>query len=274
MELLDIWRAHMTAQGLSHRTITERVDTIRRLQEHTDCDLHALTEDHIIAYLGRPGTTAITKATYHASIRAFCKWMVRSRRRADDPTVMMIAPRRPKGQPRPIHATSLEALLNACNRRRTRTYVILAAYTGLRVHEIAKLRGDDIDPYSGVLTVRGKGGKIAQLPLHPAVLDEARHYPSMGWWFPSYRPDDQGPVGPHAVSKAIRDAMHRAGFHAKPHQLRHYFATELLQAGVDIRVVQTLMRHESTATTEIYTRVDVRQQQDAIARLTLPRLAA
>lgn len=138
------------------------------------------------------------------------------------------------------------------------------------MHEIAKIRGEDIDPYTHVLTVIGKGGKVAQIPLHEILVEEARHYPREGFWFPAYRAQTTAShVHAHAVSAAIGHAMTRAGFRGKPHQLRHFYGTELVRAGVHMRVVQSLMRHESSATTAIYTEVDFTQLQDGIALLKL-----
>jgi site-specific recombinase XerD len=61
--------------------------------------------------------------------------------------------------------------------------------------------------------------------------------------------------------------MHRLGVPGSGHQLRHWFASSLLENGVDVRVVQTLMRHASLATTAIYTRVSKTMQREALAHL-------
>jgi integrase len=68
---------------------------------------------------------------------------------------------------------------------RPRTYVLLGAYAGLRVHEIAKVRGEDVDTDAMTLRVHGKGGVEAVLPLHPLIATISRGYPDRGWWFPS-----------------------------------------------------------------------------------------
>jgi site-specific recombinase XerD len=161
--------------------------------------------------------------------------------------------------------SQLDAMLRVANRRRTRAYIQLGALAGLRVHEIAKIHGRDIDPYTGALTVVGKGGKVAVIPLHDDLLALARENPSDAYWFPSYT--RAGHVSSHAVSAAIRGAMIRAGFVGKPHQLRHFYGTELVRAEVNLRVVQQLMRHESPASTAIYTDVDYDQLRDGIDRL-------
>lgn len=256
----------MQAQGLSERTIGERISTIRCLLEHAHTTPFDLAPEHIQTYLARKLSPA-TRATYHASIRAFCAWMQRTRERPDNPADQTPRPRRPKSRPRPIATTQLDALLEAANRRRTRTYILLAAFAGLRVHEIAKIHGRDIDPYTNVLTVVGKGGKVAQVPLHDELLEEVAHYPRDAYWFPAYTATKAPHVTATAVSQAVSGAMERAGFNGKPHQLRHFYGTELVRAGVNLRVVQTLMRHESPATTAIYTEVDFDQLRDGIAAL-------
>lgn len=272
--IIEAWVLWMTAQGLSGRTITERTATIRHLLTRQSATPLGLTPDDIQSYLARP-MSAATRATYHASIRAFCAWMQRTRVREDNPADQTPRPRRPKSRPRPIEATQLEALIGVANRRRTRTYILLGALAGLRVHEIAKIRGEDIDPYTGVLTVVGKGGKVAAVPLHERLLEEARQYPTSGYWFPAYAKEGGSlpHVRSHAVSKAIHDAMQRAGFQGKPHQLRHFYGTALVRAQVHMRVVQELMRHESPATTAIYTEVDFGQLREGIASLDI-RIAA
>lgn len=150
--------------------------------------------------------------------------------------------------------------------------VLLAALAGLRVHEIAKVHGHDLDLEQGTLRVIGKGAKDALIPLHEVLIHEALMYPRDDWWFPAY----SGPcphVGRQAVSKTIAAAMHRAGVESTPHALRHWYGTSLLERGVDIRIVQELMRHSSLQSTQIYTKVSGTQRQIAIGKLELPGVA-
>jgi site-specific recombinase XerD len=266
---LDEWRLWMTAQGLSERTINERTSTIRSMLTGAGSSALTLTPEQIQTYLARPMSPA-TRATYHASIRAYCAWMQRTGIRPDNPADQTPRPRRPKSKPRPITQSQLDAMLRLANRRRTRAYILLAALAGLRVHEIAKIRTEDIDPYTGVLTVVGKGGKVGVVPLHDELLELAKDQPAAGYWFPAYTRD--GHVSSRAVSAAIHGVMVRARVSGKPHSLRHFYGTELVRADVNLRVVQQLMRHESPASTAIYTDVDYDQLRDGIDRLR--RLAA
>lgn len=269
MSILDDWKSWQQAQGLSYRTITERLATMRHLEHEAGVELLSVTPAHVIAYCSRPGLAPSSRASYHATIRAFYAWALRTGRIAQDPTEQTPRPKRPKSLPRPIQTQHVSALLRVVNRRRTGMMVVLATYAGLRVHEIAKFKGEDLDRIGQTITVTGKGGKTAMIPAHEVVLEYAEEFPLFDHWFPAYNGAEH--VTPHAVSDAIRRAMRRAGFAGQPHQLRHYYATELLEHGVDVRIVRDLMRHESIATTELYTRVSLRQMVAGIA--ALPRAA-
>lgn len=146
--------------------------------------------------------------------------------------------------------------------------VLLAALAGLRVHEIAKVRGDDFDLERGTLTVVGKGNKRATIPLHPILLDLVPTMPA-GYWFTHWETPDE-PISGKSCGQAISRAMQRAGVEATAHQLRHWYGTSLLESGADLRTVQELMRHESLATTQVYTRVTSERRRAAIHALNLP----
>ena len=146
--------------------------------------------------------------------------------------------------------------------------ILLATYAGLRVHEVAKFSGSDIDWDNMSMVVEGKGGKTAYLPVHPAIAAEASRFPVQGPWFPAY--GHKGTVSAKAVSKAIKSAMTRAGVTGKPHMLRHYYASAMLRNGANLRVVQQLMRHESVATTQIYTLVTSDEMRKAVNTLQSP----
>lgn len=275
---LDQWAAWQRGQGLSERTIKDRRDTVLLLATHAGVDVLDLTSDHIIAFCGRPELSQSSRSSYHASIRAFFKWALRVEIVTEDPTLHTPRPRRPKGLPRPVQTAHVSVLLAAATRKRTKAMITLATYAGLRVHEVAKFRGEDLDRIGGIITVTGKGGKTAILPAHDAILALAADFPARGYWFPAYASQTDAPhIDSKQVSRAISHAMRRAGFAGKAHQLRHYYATELLDNGVDVRVVKDLMRHESLATTEIYTQVSMKRMREGIAQLptvTPMRLAA
>lgn len=270
LEELSEWGLWQRAAGLSERTIMERRATLEHMVKVTGCTLSGFTTRDIVAYLGRPKLAPSSKHSYYVSIRAYCTWAMLVGLREDDPSAKAPKPKRPKATPRPQSADDMRRILAVDMRAKTRMMVLLAAAQGLRVHEIAKVSGDDFQ--DGVMMVTGKGGKTAMLPVHEAVADLAGGFPRRGWWFPSPAHPDR-PVQPAAVRAAIYRVMERAGVTGHPHRLRHWYGTTLLQKGVDLRTVQELMRHESVASTQIYTLVTDERRAAGLAKLTLPTAA-
>ena len=226
----------------------------------------------VMRLLGREGLAPATRATYSGALRAFFRWCTTMELREDDPMDKAPRVRVPKGGPRPITTEQMGRLLAVLNRRRTRAMVYLMVFAGLRVHEVAKLRAEDCDLQAGTLTVTGKGGKTAILPMHPELVRLAHDMPQTGPWFPTYA-GGRSHIAPGSVTKVVGAAMERAGFHATAHQLRHWYGSELVARGVDLRTVQTLLRHENLGTTEIYTAVPDGARRAGVDRLELPAAA-
>ena len=268
--MLDDWILWQRARGLSEKTITERVRVIRRFSNAAE-----LTAVDIDQFLANPVLARSSRATYHGAIRAWHRWLVRTQRRPDDPTLIATPPKVPRGQPRPIANEHLTVLLASRLHRRTRCMVLLAAYAGLRVSEIAAIRGEDVDTIVNSISILGKGGKRRHVPLHPLLQRAAQSMPPRTWWFPSWTGNRRyragGPMLANSVSACISRAMDRAGIPGTPHALRHWFGSALRESGVDSLVIKELMGHESLATTAIYVRVPVKQRIEAVD--SLPDLA-
>lgn len=262
-EALALWRAWQEAQGLSERSIAERASCVERYARFSGEEPLGFTAASITRYIGRPGLKPRTRWAYRQHLAAYSAFLVAAKLRPDSPVGDVPAVRKPTGTPRPVESHELSSVL-ARVEGPSRMMVLLAAYAGLRVHEIAKVQGLDLDVEAATLTVLGKGGKERILPVHPAILAEAANYPPRDWWFPAR---EGGPVSRQAVSMAVRRALAGVGSRATPHQLRHWFATALLEAGADIRVVQELMGHASLQSTQVYTRVSPHQRVAAVGNL-------
>jgi integrase/recombinase XerD len=139
--------------------------------------------------------------------------------------------------------------------------LIMAAYaTGMRVSEVVSLRVADIDSERMMIRVeQGKGRKDRCVMLSPNLLELLRAYWKVArpadWLFPGRRP------GTHLTTKRIHQVCVRASAaagltrRATVRALRHCFATHLLEAGANIRVIQILLGHRSLRTTARYTHV-------------------
>lgn len=236
------------------------------MAEFCGVEAPAATPENIVAYVGRPHLSRTTAHTYHTHLHAYFKWLVLVGLREDDPTVRVPAPKRVRGMPRPITATEAKRLLETVNRRKTRMMILLAMFAGLRAHEIAKVRGEEIDRDERTIIVTGKGGTTQMIPLHEKIAEAAVSFPAAGYWFPST--SGAGPIRRHAVGTTVANVMRRAGItEGGVHRLRHWYGSELSRAGVDLRVVQELMRHASIQSTQIYTHVDDSRRRAGIELL-------
>lgn len=268
-QLITIWQTNMQAEGLSERTWTDWPAIVRRAAAFTNQHPAQFDYAGLNAFLASY-RNANTKATYYRGLAAWSAWLVHRGHREDDPMAAIKPPKVPRGVPHPTTTAGLERLLASRLHKRTRAMILLGAYQGLRVHEIARVRAEDLDHDEQTLRVVGKGGVDALLPLHELVAAAAVGMPRRGWWFPSHV-DKKRPVHSGSVSWTISKAMDRAGVRGSAHSLRHWYATALLRAGADAVTVQQLLRHASLATTQIYTQVDVTQMRAAGERLPQPR---
>lgn len=261
--LLDEWADWYRAAGGSKNTITTRTGNVALLCAHAGTvDPVSLTPTQIVRWLARCKTQR-TRCTYSSSARMWFAWLVDRGYRDDNPMDEVPKPRWPRGVPRPVTTQALTDALEVAGRT-TRAYISLAAYAGLRVHEIAKVRGEDFA--DGWLYVVGKGDKAAALPVHPALEQLRRGWPEQGYWFPG---SDDGHVQPPAVTSGVGRTFAKAGHDVTAHQLRHWYGTWLQRTTKDVRVTQELMRHASLASTQIYTEVSSAAKIDAIGRLTM-----
>ncbi|QWT24926.1 site-specific integrase [Subtercola sp. PAMC28395] len=279
-DLLANWRLWQEAQDLSERTISERAITVRAMLRMTGEDPLKITPMGIVRYTSQGHLSKASKASYQATVRAYCAWLLQSDQREDDPSLKTPRTRRAPGKPRPLTDEEVARVLDAVKTKRTLLMIQIALLSGLRVHEIAKIRGEDFDLGANTITVIGKGNKTETTAVQGLLARLAAQQPRTGYWFPSYVDNKHGKAGQthirsHAVAKAISDTMVRAGVKhpgdkRTPHSMRHWYATTLLSNDVPLAIVQKLMRHSSPATTVIYAQVQMPQQQAATNVLYLP----
>jgi site-specific recombinase XerD len=155
-------------------------------------------------------------------------------------------------------------LLRAVRQPNHRVVLMTIYAAGLRISEALALKIGDVDSERMVIDVRqGKGRKDRTVMLSPQLLnvlrEHARRVRPSDWLFPGRRPDQHlhATVIQRACAKACKSAG--LGKHATVHTLRHSFATHLLEAGTDLRLIQTLLGHNSIKTTAIYTHVSAQR---------------
>jgi len=260
---LEGFEEWMRSWSAADRTISERLVAVRAgLREWGDP--RSTTPDTLTGWLANPALSPWTRVTYYYHVRSYFGWLHQTAQIESNPATELRVPKTPKDRPRPLTATEATRVLGAASGN-LRAYLLLGMLAGMRVHEIAKMRGEDINERT--IFVLGKGQQQAFVPTHPALWDLAQSYPTRGWWFPSAR-SATGHVLGQSISTMMTRHFAALGVDGSIHRCRHSYATNLLRNGANIRVVQTLMRHESLATTAKYTAVDEDERIRAIAGLS------
>lgn len=180
-------------------------------------------------------------------------------------------PRKETRLPVILSPAQVSSLLQSISNPRYRMFFTTIYATGLRLSEARRLEVADIDSARKTIRVRqGKGRKDRYVMLSPKLRDGLREY------WKAYRParllfpgiDPEHPLAERTLQDALRQAREKAGLSPRvtAHTLRHCFASHLLEAGVNVRVIQLLLGHASLKTTARYTHV----ADTALAQTTSP----
>ncbi|QTX21439.1 site-specific tyrosine recombinase XerD [Comamonas aquatica] len=242
-------------------------------QTDAACTLDAAQELHLQAFLQArhvQGVKAVSSNRGLSVLRRYFHWGLRERRIQSDPTVRLLAAKKPLRVPHTLTQAQVEALLLAPDVTtplglRDRAMLELMYASGLRVSELVGLQMHHLDIPAGVLRTEGKGRKERLVPFGEEAqawllryLQEARaailHGQSTSDLFVTQRGSGMTRVMFWVLVKKYAQV---AGITAplSPHTLRHAFATHLLNHGADLRVVQMLLGHADISTTTIYTHV-------------------
>lgn len=272
--LIEAYLAHCRAGGLAETTIRTKATVLNMLDAELPLGIEHAYEHELVTAIAKAHYSVATRRAYTIHLQQFCRYAADPRRDVGmsyDPSAGLALPRVPRGIPRPISAAERATILGEA-REPIRTWSEVALLSGMRCCELAGIDLDlgDIDQ-DRVFVRRGKGGKSREIPTHPTIWALVKDVP--GGMF-AHTPDGR-PVDAAYIS--IRTVMHyRRSLHLRTvsmHRLRDTFATDLLDAGVDIRVIQELLGHESLASTQKYTLVRKEQRENAIRALLLHRPA-
>jgi integrase len=263
--LLPLHLTWLQAGGRSPRTITARQRLLRHADLALPYGLDQADPDELAAYLATPGWSAWTRHTYYGHLAGYYRWAVLFDHLTLDPTIHLIRPGSGDRVPDPATDAELVAALRRLPEQPWRMAVRLAAYAGLRCHEIVTCRREDCT--ADVLRVRGKGGRVQTVPMAPPLWAVVQHRPR-GLLVLAAR---GRPLTAGRLTQMQGPVWARIGQpHQHLHRFRHWFATTMLRAGADIRTVQECLRHASLQSTQTYTAV-VDHQREAAVRL-LPQL--
>jgi integrase/recombinase XerC len=233
--------------------------------------------NHVRSYIASLSdkNSARTISRKLSTLRGFYKWLQLHDARTDSPVEGIPNPKQGRPLPQPLDIDSMFAILDTGDVTkpaglRDRAILELLYASGLRVGELVSLDVHDVHSEKREVRVRGKGNKERIVPVHMRCLECIRAWKERRGVFlgKGGLKEDHGALflnqrGGRLSARSVRrilDAtvLRSAGTqHVHPHQLRHTFATHLLDSGVDLRHIQELLGHESISTTQIYTHVSV-----------------
>ena len=210
-----------------------------------------------------------------AAVKGFFRYLVTTKRLDKDPLLLINSPKQEKPLPKFLTVDDAFHLLDAVkldNGLDLRDRAVLEVFysTGIRVSELVGLDWSDIDVQLGIVRVVGKGSKERIVPIGAAALKSLQSYSDtvrQQWQVacrgetPVFLNHRGRRITTRSVARIVEKHLKLAGIQIKmgPHGLRHSFATHLLNAGADLRVIQELLGHVSLSTTQRYTHLNLDQ---------------
>jgi integrase/recombinase XerD len=269
----------MQLHGFAIRTQEAYLSAVSQLAKHYHKPPDQITEDELRQYfLFLKNEKHVARNTCTIALCGIKFFFERTLGR-EWKTFEFLRPSKEKKLPVVLSVAEVGRVLACIQRQRYRVCLTTIYACGLRLLEGVRLQVQAIDGERQQLHIeQGKGGKDRYVPLPEACLKMLRghwlshHHPR--WVFPSPFEEANQPMNESGVQRAFCAAVKESGIHKKAtvHTLRHSYATHLLEAGVNLRIIQSYLGHASPSTTAIYTHLT--SNTEAQTRDTLNELVA
>lgn len=249
----------LSVRGNSERTIDNYVYAVKGFAQFLgERPLSSATADDIIAHQSAIKASGRSDSCVRVATYALRGFLERVLEREDAKLAKLPRPREPKRLPEVLSSQEVVAILDAAPSPKYRAAFMLCYGAGLRTDEVVHLLPRHIDSERMLIRVEeGKGKKDRTVMLSQSLLEELRscwrRYAPKCYLLEGKRPGQ--PIDATSIQRAFRLARGRAGVSKRvtPRSLRHAFATHLVERGTNLRVVQTLLGHQSLNTTAVYT---------------------
>ena len=269
----------MQLRGLAEKTQESYLRVVRQLAEYYRKTPDQISEEELRQYFLY--LKNVRRVSHSSCTVALCgiKFFYERTLRREWPTLELVRSPREKKLPVVLSVAEVGRILGCVSRMKYRVCLGTLYSCGLRLKEGLHLQIPDIDRDRLQIHVRhGKGGKDRYVPLPECTLKMLRQYwvthRHPEWLFPLVTGDlpqsmATKPMHPSGVQRAFRAACQESGVqkHATVHTLRHSWATHMLEAGVNLRVIQACLGHRSPNTTAIYTHLTRKAQVPAVTAI-------
>lgn len=208
-----------------------------------------------------------------SAVRSFFKYLIKHGVILDNPLDLILTPKQKKMVPTYLPVDDIFRLIDSVKTDtllglRNRAILEVLYSSGIRVSELAGMNVFDVDFSKCLIRVLGKGNKERIVPIGNKALDSIQAYRKrlrveLGAVadenMPLFLNNKKGRLTTRSIARIIEKTAKQCGIliPVSPHALRHTFATHMLDAGADLRVVQELLGHKSLSTTQKYTHVSI-----------------
>lgn len=270
---------HLSVEkNLSKNTITSYSADLEDLMQYLKSNridaienINPVDIENHIAWLSKRHLSARSQCRHISAIRQFFRFLVAEGLNNQNPAAHIEMPKIPKRLPEHLEVEEIDRILEAIETktpRHIRDYAMISLMyaTGLRVSELTTLKLEEVDLTRGFLNTTGKGSKERVIPIgemaHGAIekyVESARDKLLSNLESPYFFVGAKGkPLSRQAFFQLLKGYARKAGIskEVSPHQIRHSFATHLVEGGADLRAVQVLLGHDSLTSTEIYTHLN------------------
>ena len=241
-------------------------------------DIEMIDVRGFVAQQIKQGLTKTTAGRRLSTVRSFLKFLTREGYLEANPAKLVSTPKAEKRLPTFLSVDDVFKLIEKPDtigfiHARDRAILELLYSSGLRVSEVAGLNVEDVNTREGLVKVRGKGRKERIVPLGSKAVEAIRGYltekillkKKSKTLFLNKRGTELSERGIRRIVVKYARLIGVTG-QIGPHTLRHTFASHLLQAGADLRVIQELLGHASLSTTQKYTHLDITHLMDIYDR--------
>jgi integrase/recombinase XerD len=252
-------------RNLSEATIQTYVQAVRRFAQHFDKSPDQLGPEQVREYLLHLRNDKDDSWSTLQVNRGALKFLYARVLKQSWFDEEIAAPKKRLQLPTVLSVEQITRILDCTHNLKHWTIMATLYATGLRCNELRHLKASDIDSRQMLLHVReGKGSVERKIGLSPALLERLKTYyrwqRPKEWLFPSKQRIGE-PLDNGTIRNLCRKAGRRAGIPllVHPHLFRHAFATHMLDAGADLRVIQVLLGHADIRTTARYLHVSLQR---------------
>ena len=283
-------------QGCSRHTVRSYgsdIEAYLRWCARKNVEPLQVTLRQLRSYLGELDAARYERTTMNrhlSAIRGFYRWLELTGVTSSNPAEALSGPKQGKHLPHVLRRDEMTRLLavhgpydetgaeraQTPSDKRDQAILELLYACGARISEVASLKLDDVDFSTKLVKVTGKGNKQRIIPLHDLCVDTLADY------LENVRPMLLGskrcdrvfistrgnPMSADVIRRMFKNTVRAAGLDASlsPHDMRHTFATDLLEGEADLRSVQEMLGHASLSTTQVYTHLSPARLKEAHAR--------